>query len=385
MTRKKVAILGATGSIGTNTLEIIRQHPDHFELVAFSFYQNKAAAERIIHEFKPKYVAVNHEHIPRFESQDDFCLLTGIEGLQTIASLDEVDIVIIAIMGSIAIYPTLAAIQAKKHIGLANKETLVMAGEFIMDAIRTYDALVIPIDSEHSAIYQCLQGRYRDEVKKLWLTASGGALRDFPREALKDVTLAQVLKHPNWSMGAKITVDSATMMNKGLEVIEARWLFDRDYDSIDVLLHKESIVHSFIECVDGTYLAQLGPHDMKQPIQYAMTYPMRLSNKETSSFQLWEHSLHFEPVSTTRFPLLQMAYDVGKKGGGWPTVFNAANEVLVAAFLNQKIQFLSIEAYLSWVLEHIDIPKTYDLETLFYIDQYTREFTKEQLRRGLFD
>ncbi len=296
---KNIALLGATGSIGSNTVDVVLSNPDKFKIVSLSFYKNVEKGKELIRKLKPLYVAVGssetaQELAPLFPKVSFGC---GVSGLNEAATLSEVDLVLTAVSGSVGLFPTLAAIEKGKIIALANKEALVMGGELVMKAVYRQQISLLPVDSEHSAIFQCLQGQQRKDVSSLLITASGGSFRDLSRQQLEQVTVEQALQHPNWSMGSKITIDSSTMMNKGLEVIEAHWLFDMDYDKIKVVLHRESIVHSMVILKDGAYLAQLGPSDMREPIQFALTYPKRMTIQNARPFDLSEiGSLHFEKM-----------------------------------------------------------------------------------------
>uniref|UniRef100_UPI0028B25848 1-deoxy-D-xylulose-5-phosphate reductoisomerase n=1 Tax=Carnobacterium sp. TaxID=48221 RepID=UPI0028B25848 len=343
---KKICLLGATGSIGNSTVQVVQAYPALFKVVSFSFYQNIKKGRELIEALAPKMVAVATKELAKKLSLEypRIKFTYGAEGLSEIAVLEEIDTVVTAVMGSIGLLPTLSAIESGKEIALANKETLVMAGELVMKTAKQNNISIFPLDSEHSAIFQCLQGENKKDISQLLITASGGSFRDYTREQLKSVTVADALKHPNWSMGPKITIDSATMMNKGLEVIEARWLFDIDYDRIKVVLHRESNVHSMVQFNDGAIKAQIGASDMREPIQYALTYPDRLPIKKPIPFDLTTiGQLNFESMDFNRFPLLHLAYETGKIGGTATTIMNAANEIAVAAFLQGKISFLEIE------------------------------------------
>jgi len=374
---KSIALLGATGSIGKQTVDVIRQHPNKFELYAMSFGENVEEALHIIKQCKPKVVAVKNERV--YQSLKDQLdepvrIISGKDALSEISADPNVDIVVNAVMGSVGLRATLTAIESKKHIAFANKETLVTAGHLVMEAANRHNVPLLPVDSEHSAIYQALNGEKREHVNKIILTASGGSFRDKSRKELEGVTVEDALNHPNWSMGAKITVDSATMMNKGLEVIEAHWLFDIPYEQIEVIQHRESIIHSMIEYVDHSIIAQLGTPDMRIPIQYALTYPDRLTLSESKALQLTEiGKLHFEKMDEARFPCLTYAYTAGKQGGSMPTVLNAANEAAVALFLKGKISFLDIERVIERALDsHNKIEKP-NLETIELIDNEVRK------------
>lgn len=382
---KNISLLGATGSIGINTLKIIQSYPDKFQLVAFTFHSNIEKAREIIDNFQPIFVGAGTEELARQISKEYPTLTVdfGMRGLITAATLTEVDIVLTAVVGSVGVEPTLAAIKAKKEIALANKETLVMAGSLVMEAAKENNVSILPVDSEHSAIFQCLQNQNRHSLDSLWLTASGGSFRDLSRDQLKNVTIQDALQHPNWSMGKKITIDSATMMNKGLEVIEAHWLFGVDYNKINVVLHRESVVHSLIELVDGAYLAQLGASDMREPIQYALTYPERLPVKQPDFFSLTKSgALHFEEVDEHKYPLLPLAFEVGTTGGIYPTVLNAANEVAVSAFLNGQINYLDIEYYIQKSIAQATPESIDGLETLLSVDSKTRKLVSKWIKEG---
>ena len=376
---RTISLLGATGSIGMQTLDVIRTHRDAFRLVAFSAGRNIEQARMIIDQFSPKIVCVaqkedadmlQREYIGRVR------IVSGEDGLIEVATVEEADIVVNAVVGSVGLVPTLKAIEAGKTIALANKETLVTAGHLVMKHAADYGVSILPVDSEHSAIFQCLQGEKQKNVECIILTASGGSFRDRTRDQLQHVTVEEALKHPNWSMGAKITIDSATMMNKGLEVIEAHWLFHLPYEKIHVLLHKESIIHSMVQFHDGSVIAQLGTPDMRVPIQYALTYPDRFP-LHIERLNLAEvATLHFQKVDMNRFRCLQFAYEAGKIGGTMPTVLNAANEEAVAAFLAGKISFLAIEQCIEQAMEWHEPMAHPDLDTIRTVDRKTRQFVK---------
>ena len=342
---QKIALLGSTGSIGTQTLEVVRENED-MQIVSMSAGKNLTLFEKQIREFKPQMVSVQTEDLAKelkFKIQDlNIPVYYGKEGLIEVAVCESANIVVTAIMGMIGITPTIAAICEGKDIALANKETLVTAGHIIMPLAQEKGIKIYPVDSEHSAIYQCLNGEERGSVSKIILTASGGPFRGKSLEELKHVTLQQALKHPNWSMGKKITIDSATMVNKGLEVIEARWLFDVDYDRIQVVIQPQSIIHSMVEFKDHGVIAQLGTPDMKLPIQYALCETQRRFLSE-ERLDFWSiSSITFEKPDFEVFRGLSLAYEVGRKGGSATTAYNAANELAVAKFLNEEISFLQI-------------------------------------------
>ncbi len=343
---KNVAILGSTGSIGTQTLEVVREHSDKFNVVALSCDRNIDLLEKQIREFKPLLASVYDEERAKELSdrvKDTDCKVAyGMEGLLEVAAIKESDVLVTAIVGMIGILPTVTAIEAGKDIALANKETLVTAGHIIVPLADAYKVNILPVDSEHSAIFQSLNGEENSEVERILLTASGGPFRGYTKEQLKKVTKEDALKHPNWSMGHKITIDSSTLVNKGLEVMEAKWLFGVPYDNVQVVVHPQSVIHSMVEFHDGAIIAELGVPDMKLPIQYALTYPERhyLDTKRLNFFDL--KSMTFEEPDMETFEGLKLAYEVGNIGGSMPTVYNAANEYAVAKFLKDEIPFLEI-------------------------------------------
>lgn len=372
---KQVSLLGATGSIGIQTLDVIRLHKDKFSLYAMAFGKNIKKALPLILEFEPVIIVVQDEETKRKleKEMDHKQILCGAEGLIEASVADPVDVVVNAVMGSVGLPATLKAIQAKKQIAIANKETLVTAGHLVMEEAKKHHVDLLPVDSEHSAIFQSLNGENKKDIHKLIITASGGSFRDQTREELVGVTVEDALNHPNWSMGAKITIDSASMMNKGLEVIEAHWLFDVPYDQIHVILHRESVIHSMVEYVDRNVIAQLGTPDMKVPIQYALTYPDRKDLPITQHLELEKiATLNFEKMDMNRFPCLRMAFDAGRAGGSMPTVLNAANEEAVQLFLEGKISFLDIEKNIEQALEKHDRIHKPDLSTIISIDEETR-------------
>jgi 1-deoxy-D-xylulose-5-phosphate reductoisomerase len=329
--------------------------------------------------FKPSYLAIGdpdlYPKLKKLVNPDEVKVLAGIDGLTAISTLPEADLVLTAVVGTVGIRPTLAAIRAGKQIALANKETLVTAGAIIMAAAAEHGVGIIPVDSEHSAIFQCLEGRTPEQVERLVLTASGGPFRTYRPEQLTQVTLEQALQHPNWNMGGKITIDSATMFNKGLEIIEAHWLFSASFDRIDVVIHPESTVHSLIELVDGSFLAQLGRCDMRLPIQLALTYPERLNHSFPKFNFLERLTLHFEPVNLRLFPAIELAYAAGRAGGSLPAALNAANEVAVDAFLSNKIGFIEIVRIVSTVMgdhQKENFSLRPNLEEIMAVDYWAR-------------
>lgn len=374
---KKMTVLGVTGSIGQQTVDVVVHHSDVFEIVAMSAGRNIKALEEIMKQVNVSHVCVqNKEDKEYLENKYQDChFYYGQDGLITIATLPEVDIVLNAIVGFAGLLPTIEAIKAHKDIALANKETLVVAGHLICPLVKEYQVALLPVDSEHSAIFQSINGENHQDISKIILTASGGSFRDKTREELMDVTVEQALKHPNWSMGAKITIDSATLFNKGLEVMEARWLFDVDYDNIEVLIHPESIVHSMVEYQDTSVIAQLGTPDMRLPIQYALTYPRRIPLMGGQRLSLSDiGTLHFYKPDFKRFRALALAYEAGRQGGSMPCVLNGANEQANQLFLNGRIRFLDIERLVEEAMRaHVWINHP-TLEQLLEIDQWARDF-----------
>lgn len=351
---KTIAILGSTGSIGTQTLEVVRENQD-IRVAALAAGNNIALLEQQIREFAPKTAAVWTEEKAKElrERVKDLPvkIVSGMDGLLEISVLEETDILVTAIVGMIGIRPTIAAIRAGKDIALANKETLVTAGHIIMPLAKEHHVSILPVDSEHSAIFQSLQGNEKNSIKKILLTASGGPFRGRKREELANIQVEDALKHPNWEMGRKITIDSSTMINKGLEVIEAKWLFDVDFDQIQVVVQPQSVIHSMVEYEDGAVIAQLGTPDMKLPIQYALYYPKRrnLSGDRLDFWKLTE--LTFEQPDLETFYGLRLAYEAGRAGGTMPTVFNAANERAVSLFLDRKIKYLEIPEIIHYCMD----------------------------------
>lgn len=351
---KTIAILGSTGSIGTQTLEVVRENQD-IRVAALAAGNNIALLEQQIREFAPKTVAVWTEEKAK-ELQErvkdlPVKIVSGMDGLLEISVLEETDILVTAIVGMIGIRPTIAAIRAGKDIALANKETLVTAGHIIMPLAKEHHVSILPVDSEHSAIFQSLQGNEKNSIKKILLTASGGPFRGRKREELANIQVEDALKHPNWEMGRKITIDSSTMINKGLEVIEAKWLFDVDFNQIQVVVQPQSVIHSMVEYEDGAVIAQLGTPDMKLPIQYALYYPKR-RNLPGDRLDFWKLTeLTFEQPDLETFYGLRLAYEAGRAGGTMPTVFNAANERAVSLFLDRKIKYLEIPEIIHYCMD----------------------------------
>ncbi|PHR23481.1 MAG: 1-deoxy-D-xylulose-5-phosphate reductoisomerase [Desulfotalea sp.] len=344
---KGVSLLGSTGSIGVNVLEVVRQYPERFNIIALAAGTNVDLLAKQVVEFQPEIISmIDADRAKKLSAvlpaKYSERIYYGVKGNELVAAASGVDITMSAIVGAAGLLPTLAAIRAGKDIGLANKETLVMAGRIVMDSVREYGVRLFPVDSEHSAIFQALEAGRRVDLKKIILTASGGPFRGRSRQQLQDVTPAQALNHPNWNMGRKVSIDSATLMNKGLEVIEARWLFDVSTSNIDVVVHSQSIVHSLVEYKDGSVIAQLGIPDMRIPIAYALSYPERMPlGLKSLNLSQCGH-LDFVEPDYTCFPALQLAFDAIEAGGTLPAVLNSANEVAVEAFLSGKIRFLEI-------------------------------------------
>jgi len=343
MKPKNIVLLGATGSIGVSTQKVAADLPEQVRIIGMASRENMTGMEKAFRQFQPRAVAMTDRDKAReLEQRLGTPVLTGEKGLVELATMPEADIVLIAIVGTAGLEPALAAIRAGKDLAVASKEILVMAGELVMSEAKKHGVKVLPVDSEHSAIFQCLEGRNPADVKRLILTASGGPFRQTPREQFASITVAQALKHPSWSMGQKITIDSATLFNKGLEMIEARWLFDIEIDRVDVVVHPQSIVHSLVEFKDGSMLAQMSAPDMRHPIQYALIGPRRLANTMPPTDLAKIGTLTFEAPDREKFPSLRLAQEAGRAGGTMPAVFNAANEVAVARFVDGKIRFTQI-------------------------------------------
>ena len=381
--RRHIAILGSTGSIGTQALEVLAAHPDVFELEVLTANSNADLLIEQARTFKPNVVVIAEESKYRMVSDaladTDVKVYAGKDALNQVVEMEPVDMVLTALVGYAGLAPTLAAIRAGKHIALANKETLVVAGELVTKLAQECGVNIYPVDSEHSAIFQCLVGEFHNPIEKIILTASGGPFRGRKREELASVTRAQALKHPNWVMGAKITIDSASLMNKGLEVIEARWLFNLKNDQIDVVVHPQSIIHSMVQFTDGSIKAQMGLPDMKLPIQFALGYPHRLnSNFERFDFARYP-SLTFEQPDMETFRNLQLAFDAMERGGNAPCVLNAANEVAVDAFLNDRIGFLAMSDLNEHCLRTVDFVEHPTYEDYVRSDEETRRIAQEYL------
>ena len=375
---KNIVILGSTGSIGTNALEIIRNKKEEFNVIGLSANSNHKLICEQIEEFKPKYVSIGTEEGKRIieEKFSEVKVYVGREGLKKLGQIEEMDIILVAVIGAIGIEATSEAIKLGKRIALANKETMVAGGDYINKLLKENPkSEIIPVDSEHSAIFQSLMAGKKSQVKNLIITASGGTFRGKKLEDLKDVTVEQALKHPNWSMGRKITVDSSTLVNKGLEVIEAHQLFGMDYDKIKVVIHPQSIVHSLVEYDDNAVIAQLGVTDMKLPIQLAFTYPDRIQNNCLDTLDLLKvGNLTFEAPDREVFKGLDLAYKAGRIGKSMPTVLNAANEIAVDLFLNKKIKFLDIYKIIEKAMDNHEVEEIDNLDSILRIDQATRKW-----------
>lgn len=374
---KNIAVLGSTGSIGTQTLEVVRRNKDLFHITVLAANASDELLEQQIKEFSPEIAVLSDENAyKRLKAryQGSTKLMGGRAAFIEAAAVPEVDTVVTSMMGFAGLEPTMQAIAAKKNIALANKETLVVAGELVMRAAKANGVKILPVDSEHCAFFQCLQGENLATVEKLLLTCSGGPFRGKKRAELKNATRAEVLAHPTWNMGQKITVDSATLVNKGLEVIEAKWLYGVDYEQIQVVVHPQSIVHSMVEFTDGAVIAQLGSTDMKLPIQYALTYPSRI-HSDFERLDFWQlKDLTFAKPDTDTFKGLKFTYEAGKIGGSMPCVFNAANEIAVGAFLQGTIKFLDIYDIIEETMLKRETILEPNLEELFAEDKWAREF-----------
>ena len=379
---KNITVLGVTGSIGMQTVDVVMNHPNQFKITAMAAGYNIAKVEEILTMIDVEYVCVVKEEDALYlqEKYPSIKVVYGQAGLIQIATLPEIEVVLNAIVGFAGLVPTIEAIKAKKDIALANKETLVVAGHIITKLADEYGIKLLPVDSEHSAIFQSLNGEHHGQIKKIILTASGGSFRDKSREELVGVSVKEALNHPNWSMGAKITIDSATLFNKGLEVIEAKWLFDVDYDQIEVLIHPESIIHSMVEFVDTSIIGQLGNPDMRLPIQYALTYPERDILVGGQSLDLAKiATLTFKKPDLKRFRALALAYDAGRVGGSKPCVLNGANEQANELFRNGKIEFLEIEELVEKALDQHHVVQEPTLPQLIEIDAWARNFVLKEI------
>ena len=385
---KKISILGSTGSIGTQALDVIAHNQDKFKVTALSCAKSLPLLCRQIEEFSPEAVAVKDETDAKeiADKYKDLEVFWGAEGLKTIASMESCDMVLNSLMGMKGLEPTMAAIESGKDIAFANKETLVAGGQLVMDAVKKHGVAMLPVDSEHSAIFQSLQGNQDNEIRRILLTASGGPFRGYSLEQLEQVNLEQALNHPNWSMGSKITIDSATMMNKGLEVIEARWLFDVPLEKIQVVVHPQSILHSAVEYMDSSVIGQMGNPDMRIPIAYAFSYPERMDLSDVTQpldlFSLKE-GMSFYPADRSVFKTIDLAYEACREGGSCPVVLNGANEVLVDLFLHGKIRFIDIQNFLIQMMEAHQTKRNLDLETILEEDMRGREDVRKLVEKTI--
>lgn len=376
--RKKIVILGSTGSIGQQTLEVLRKYSNEFEVVGLSGWENTTFLKEQISFFKPKIAVVKNEHIAnRLKKQlnnlDNIEILWGTNGLVKISTLEEANIIVIAITGIASLIPTFEAVKKGKKVALASKEAMVVAGELLVKEAKLRNAKILPIDSEHSAILQCLKNEQKDCVEKIIITASGGALYNLTENALKNVSIEDALNHPTWKMGKKITIDSATLMNKGLEVIEAKWFFDILPNKIEIVIHPQSYVHSMVQFVDGTILAQIGEHDMKIPIQYALFYPNRTINNFSRLELTKVGQLTFKKPNFNKFPCIKLAYKALELGGTMPAVLNGANEIAVNAFLNNQISFLAIPLIIQNTMKEHKPKQNPNINDILDADYWARE------------
>ena len=375
---KHLSILGSTGSIGTQTLEIVRKFPDDFKVVGLTANKNSELLLKQIKEFRPKAVSImDKTKVDNLLNFSSCQVYSGMEGLNKIAALSEADTIVNSLVGSVGIEPTYHAAKNKKNIALANKEALVAAGSVIMDEVKKNNVSLMPIDSEHSAIFQCLNGENIVEVKKITLTCSGGPFRNYSKEQLQNVKVDDALNHPTWSMGPKITIDSATLMNKGFEIIEAHWLYGIDYEKIKIVIHPQSIIHSLVEFDDSSIIAQLGMPNMKLPIQYALSYPKRFANDSNLLDLAKIKSLDFNEPDFELFPCMKYAYEAGAIEGTLPAVMNAANETAVYAFLDRKIKFLDIQRLIKKMMDEHKPIKNPNLNEIIEADRKTKEEAKK--------
>ena len=381
---KSIALLGSTGSIGTQVLDVVERLPDKLRIVSMAAHRNVELFAEQIERFRPSVVSIGSEEAAQrlkaaassqqpAASKSQSEITWGAEGLERVATIPEADIVVVAVAGTVGLAPTLAAISAGKDIALASKEVLVAAGSLVSKLVQEKGVQLLPIDSEHSAIFQCLQGEDRNKIQKLMLTASGGAFANYPLEKLKDATVEQALAHPTWNMGRKITVDSATLMNKALEIIEAHWLFGVEASQIEVVIHPQSIVHSMVEFIDGSVIAQMGLPDMRLPIQYALLYPERVDTGLPRLDITAQSTLTFAKPNPERYPGLSLAYKAAEQGGTMPVVMNAANEVAVGLFLDRKISFLEIQKTVRRVMDGHKPVQDPDLDKILDADSWARQ------------
>ncbi len=386
--RRKIAILGSTGSIGTQALDVISHHASRFEVYALVANNSVEQLIQQCHDFLPEVVVIaneeKYETLKKGVSHLPIKVWTGCQAIDEVVQLNPIDMVLTAMVGFSGLKPTISAIEAGKAIALANKETLVVAGELIKKCALTHKAPILPVDSEHSAIFQCLNGEVNNQIQKIWLTASGGPFRTLSQEELQHVTKDQALNHPNWNMGAKVTIDSATLMNKGLEMIEAKWLFDVPPSAIEVLIHPQSIIHSMVQFQDTSVMAQLGQPDMRVPIQYALSYPERIASSVAPLNFFHISQFTFEKPDKNKFKNLAYAYTAIEKGGNMPCILNAANEVAVAAFLNEKIGFLAMSDVIEKTMQRASFLKNPSLSDYLETDSEARAIAAEYIQQPHF-
>jgi 1-deoxy-D-xylulose-5-phosphate reductoisomerase len=377
---KKVSILGSTGSIGSQTLDVVRQHKKEFKVLGLAAFNETEKMLKQIKEFKPEKVCLFEEKAAEeLRKKTGIEVVSGMKGLNEIAVMEETEQVVVSVMGAIGIEPTMNAIKKGKNIALANKETLVSAGEPIMKEVKKKGIVLMPIDSEHSAIFQCLNGEEREKVSKVIITCSGGPFRGKKMEEFYNASVEEALGHPTWKMGPKITIDSSTLMNKGLEVLEAKALYELKIEEIQVIIHPQSLIHSMVEFIDGSIMAQIGTHDMRTPIQYALSYPKRISNNFPRLNLIENNKLTFEKPDLENFPCLKYAFEAGKKAGTLAAAMNAANEVAVNAFLQKKIKFGEIPEIIRKVMDEHKIKKADSIETILEEDKKAREKAREKI------
>ncbi|MEA1939541.1 MAG: 1-deoxy-D-xylulose-5-phosphate reductoisomerase [Candidatus Caldatribacteriota bacterium] len=376
--KKKIVILGSTGSIGKQALKVISDNQKEFDLIGLSGWENVELLNKQILKYKPKIAVVKDEYLAKkvknnTKNKFSVKIMWGIRGLIELATMEETDLLVIAITGIASLIPTYEAIKKNKNIALASKEAMVVAGEILTNEAKLHNINIIPIDSEHNAIFQCIKNEKKENIEKIILTASGGSLYNLTESTLKDVTVEEALNHPNWKMGKKITIDSATLMNKGLEVIEARWFFNMPLDKIEVVIHPQSYIHSMVQFIDGTIQAQISEHDMKLPIQYAMTYPERIKNNYPVIDLVKIKQLTFKSPNYKKFPCIKLAYKAIEIGGTMPAVLNAANEIAVSAFLNKRIKIVEISNIIQTIMKNHKVKMNPVIADIFDADYWARQ------------
>lgn len=376
--KKKIVILGSTGSIGKQALKVISDNQKEFDLIGLSGWENVELLNKQILKYKPKIAVVKDEYLAKkvknnTKNKFSVKIMWGIRGLIELATMEETDLLVIAITGIASLIPTYEAIKKNKNIALASKEAMVVAGEILTNEAKLHNINIIPIDSEHNAIFQCIKNEKKENIEKIILTASGGSLYNLTESTLKDVTVEEALNHPNWKMGKKITIDSATLMNKGLEVIEARWFFNMPLDKIEVVIHPQSYIHSMVQFIDGTIQAQISEHDMKLPIQYAMTYPERIKNNYPVIDLIKIKQLTFKSPNYKKFPCIKLAYKAIEIGGTMPAVLNAANEIAVSAFLNKRIKIVEISNIIQTIMKNHKVKMNPVIADIFDADYWARQ------------